>query len=205
MDYNSQREALPVMEHFYTLQGEGAYAGHAAYFVRLGGCDVGCVWCDVKESWDADVHPKMTIEEIVQAALRFPGRLVVITGGEPSMYNLEGLTSALHEAGFRIHIETSASSILRGSFDWVTLSPKKFKAPLAENLSQADELKIIVFNKHDFNWAESFAEVVPEYCKLYLQAEWDKRTEMTPLIIDYIQQNPRWQLSLQTHKYLNIP
>lgn len=195
----------PVMEHFYTLQGEGAYAGHAAYFIRLGGCDVGCVWCDVKESWDADVHPKMSVEAIVAAASAYPGRIAVITGGEPSMYDLAPLTTGLKAAGFRTHIETSASSPLSGDFDWVTLSPKKFKAPLPENMSWAHELKIVVFNKHDFQWAETYATLVPESCKLYLQTEWDKREQMTPEILEYIRQHPQWSLSLQTHKYLNIP
>lgn len=193
------------MEHFYTLQGEGAFAGQAAYFIRLGGCDVGCVWCDVKESWDAAAHPQMTLAEIVAAALQFPGRIAVVTGGEPSMHALQPLTDALHAAGFRTHIETSASSPLSGDWDWVTLSPKKFKAPLAENMHWADELKIIVFNHSDFKWATSYAEQVKPNCKLYLQTEWDKRDEMTPLIIDFIQQHPTWQLSMQTHKYLNIP
>lgn len=195
----------PVMEHFYTLQGEGAYAGHAAYFIRLGGCDVGCVWCDVKESWDADVHPKMSVEAIVAAASAYPRRIAVITGGEPSMYDLAPLTTGLKAAGFRTHIETSASSPLSGDFDWVTLSPKKFKAPLPENMSWAHELKIVVFNKHDFQWAETYAALVPESCKLYLQTEWDKREQMTPEILEYIRQHPQWSLSLQTHKYLNIP
>lgn len=193
------------MEHFYTLQGEGAFAGQAAYFIRLGGCDVGCVWCDVKESWDADVHPKMTVSEIIAAAQQYPGRIAVITGGEPSMHELKPLTDALHHAGFRSHVETSASSPLSGDWDWVTLSPKKFKAPLEENMHLAHELKIIVFNKSDFKWAEEYAALVPAECKLYLQSEWDKRDEMSPLIIEFIQQNPRWQLSMQTHKYLNIP
>ncbi len=193
------------MEHFYTLQGEGAFAGQAAYFIRLGGCDVGCVWCDVKDSWDADAHPRMSLTEIVAAAQQFPGRIAVVTGGEPSMHELQPLTDALHAAGFRTHIETSASSPLTGNWDWVTLSPKKFKAPLEENLHLADELKIIVFNKSDFKWAEDYAALVPAECKLYLQTEWDKREEMTPLIIEFIQQNPHWQLSMQTHKYLNIP
>jgi 7-carboxy-7-deazaguanine synthase len=195
----------PVMEHFYTLQGEGAFAGHAAYFIRLGGCDVGCVWCDVKDSWDADAHPKMAVEEMIITAQKYPGRIAVITGGEPSMHELQPLTDALHKAGFRTHIETSASSPLTGNWDWVTLSPKKFKAPLEENLHLAHELKIIVFNKSDFKWAEEYADKVPADCKLYLQTEWDKRDEMTPMIIEFIQQNPRWQLSMQTHKYLNIP
>lgn len=193
------------MEHFYTLQGEGAYAGQAAYFIRLGGCDVGCVWCDVKESWDAEAHPKMTLDAIVTAAMQYPGRIAVVTGGEPSMHELQPLTDALHEAGFRTHIETSASSPLTGDWDWVTLSPKKFKAPLLQNMHFAHELKIIVFNKSDFKWAETYAAQVNPACRLYLQTEWDKRDEMTPAIINFIQQHPRWQLSLQTHKYLNIP
>jgi 7-carboxy-7-deazaguanine synthase len=195
----------PVMEHFYTLQGEGFYSGQAAYFIRLGGCDVGCVWCDVKESWDASLHPKMSVETMTDLVKVHPGKIVVVTGGEPSMYDLVPITTALKAAGLRTHIETSASSPLTGDWDWVTLSPKKFKAPLPENMPLANELKIIIFNKSDFKWAEEFAAQVNPDCKLYLQPEWDKRDAMTPLIIDYIQQNPQWQLSLQTHKYLNIP
>lgn len=193
------------MEHFYTLQGEGFYTGQAAYFIRLGGCDVGCVWCDVKESWDADAHPKMSTEEIVQIASRHPGRIAVITGGEPCMHDLTALCDALHAAGFRTHIETSGSAPLSGDLDWITLSPKKFKAPLPECLAEADELKIIVFNKSDFQWAEQHAAKVKPDCRLYLQPEWSKRDQMTSAIIEYIQQHPQWQLSLQTHKYLNIP
>lgn len=193
------------MEHFYTLQGEGMYSGQAAYFVRLGGCDVGCVWCDVKESWDADVHPHMSVESIVGAAAAHPGRIVVVTGGEPAMHDLLYLTQGLKAAGFRTHIETSGSSPLSGQLDFVTLSPKKFKAPLPEAMQQADELKIVVFNKSDFAWAAQHAAQVRPECKLYLQPEWSKREVVTPLIIEYIQQHPQWQLSLQTHKYLNIP
>jgi 7-carboxy-7-deazaguanine synthase len=195
----------PVMEHFYTLQGEGFYSGQAAYFIRLGGCDVGCVWCDVKESWDADAHAKMSVKTMKELVELHPGKIVVVTGGEPSMHDLLPITNVLQTAGMRTHIETSASSPLTGNWDWVTLSPKKFKAPLPENMHLADELKIIVFNKSDFAWAEEFAAQVKPECKLYLQPEWDKRDAMTPLIIDYIQQNPKWQLSLQTHKYINIP
>lgn len=193
------------MEHFYTLQGEGFYTGQAAYFIRLGGCDVGCVWCDVKESWDADAHPKMTIDEIVNIAAQHPGRIAVITGGEPCMHDLGPLCEALQGAGFRTHIETSGSAPLSGRLDWITLSPKKFKAPLDECLAEAHELKIIVFNKSDFQWAEQHAAAVKSGCRLYLQPEWSKRDQMTPSIIEYIQQHPQWQLSLQTHKYLNIP
>jgi organic radical activating enzyme len=193
------------MEDFYTIQGEGFYQGHAAYFIRLGGCDVGCVWCDVKDSWDTGRHPLMKVSDIVSIASGHPGRIAVITGGEPCMHDLTALSDALHAAGFRVHIETSGSSPLSGKLDWITLSPKKFKAPLEESLDKASELKIIVFNKSDFKWAEEYAQHMSPGCKLYLQPEWSKKEEMTPLIIDYIQQHPQWQLSLQTHKYINIP
>jgi 7-carboxy-7-deazaguanine synthase len=193
------------MEHFYTLQGEGFHAGKAAYFIRLGGCDVGCVWCDVKESWDADVHPHMSTGEITAIVAQYPGRIAVITGGEPCMHNLSAICDALHTAGFKVHIETSGSSPLSGALDWITLSPKKFKAPLDECLVRADELKIVVFNKSDFQWAEQHAARVKPGCRLYLQPEWSRKDQMTPLIIDYIKEHPQWQLSLQTHKYINIP
>lgn len=193
------------MEHFYTLQGEGFYSGQAAYFIRLGGCDVGCVWCDVKESWDADKHPHMSTEEIVAQAAQHPGRIAVITGGEPCMHNLKPLCDALHDAGFRTHIETSGAHSVSGALDWMTLSPKKFKAPLDAALQKADELKVVIYHKSDFEWAEQHAAKVSENCRLYLQPEWSKRDAMTPLIIEYIQQHPRWQLSLQTHKYIHIP
>lgn len=193
------------MEHFYTLQGEGAHSGRAAYFIRLGGCDVGCVWCDVKDSWDASKHPVMTAAEITNAAVQYESRLAVVTGGEPAMYDLTVLCNALHGAGFKVHIETSGAYPLVGDIDWVTLSPKKFKAPLDECLAKADELKVVVFNKSDFEWGEEHAAKVPPGCKLYLQPEWGKRDLISPLIIDYIKKYPRWQLSLQSHKYLNIP
>jgi len=193
------------MEHFYTLQGEGVHTGRAAYFIRLGGCDVGCVWCDVKESWDAAAHPVMTNVELAQTAGSYEGRIAVITGGEPAMHNLEGLCEALHATGFRVHIETSGAHPLSGSLDWVTLSPKKFKAPLDESLAAAHELKVVVYHKSDLEWAEQHAAKVNAECRLFLQPEWSKRDAMTPLIIDYIKEHPRWQLSLQTHKYINIP
>jgi len=196
---------LPVMESFYTIQGEGFHQGKAAYFIRLGGCDVGCVWCDVKESWDADKHPQLEITRMVQEAAAHPGRIAVITGGEPLMHNLDGLTKALHKAGFRNHIETSGSSPLSGSWDWITLSPKKFKAPLPEACKQANELKIVIYNKSDFAWAEKYAALVGKQCKLYLQPEWSRAAEMTPHIIDYVKDNPQWQISLQVHKYINVP
>jgi organic radical activating enzyme len=196
---------LPVMEAFYTLQGEGYHTGRAAYFIRLGGCDVGCVWCDVKDSWDASRHPQKTVAEIVDEAARFPGRMAVITGGEPLMHNLDALTAALHAEGFTVNIETSGSSPLSGQLDWICVSPKKFKAPLPEVMPHAHELKVVVFNKSDFAWAEQHAAMVSPACKLYLQPEWEKRNEMTPLIVEYIQQHPQWQLSLQTHKYIGVP
>jgi len=196
---------LPVMEHFYTLQGEGAYQGRAAYFIRLGGCDVGCVWCDVKDSWDAARHPHYTVEQLIAEVKKFPGEIVVITGGEPLMHHLDSLTTGIRMAGLRAHIETSGSSPLSGEWDWITLSPKKFKAPLPEILPKANELKIVVYNKSDFAWAEKWAPFVTPECRLYLQPEWSKATQVTPLIIDYIRQHPQWQLSLQVHKYINVP
>ncbi len=205
MTTHTHTTSYPVMEHFYTLQGEGYHTGKAAYFIRLGGCDVGCVWCDVKDSWDASAHPQMTVEEIVAAASAHPGRIAVITGGEPAMHDLTLLNDSLQSAGFLTHIETSGAHPLHGKLDWITLSPKKFKAPLSAVIDQADELKIVVFNESDFAWGEQYAALVEPFCKLYLQPEWSKRDVITPLIIDYIKQHPQWQLSLQTHKYINIP
>lgn len=193
------------MEHFYTLQGEGRHTGNAAYFIRLGGCDVGCVWCDVKDSWDAESHPKMSVQEITAHATSTPTKIAVITGGEPAMYNLTALCDELHGAGLKTHIETSGAYSLSGALDWVTVSPKKFKAPIDETLQKADELKVVIYHKSDFDWAEQHAAKVGPNCKLYLQPEWSKKDTMTPMIIDYIMQHPQWELSLQTHKYINIP
>lgn len=197
--------SLPVMESFYTLQGEGTYQGHAAWFIRLGGCDVGCVWCDVKESWDASLHPDRAIPDLVSEALSQPGRIAVVTGGEPLMHDCGPLTLALKEAGFRTHVETSGSSPLSGDWDWICLSPKKFKAPLPEVVALADELKVVVYNKSDFAWAARFAAQVPPTCRLYLQPEWSRRDVMTPLIVDYIKENPQWILSAQVHKFIHVP
>jgi 7-carboxy-7-deazaguanine synthase len=196
---------LPVMEHFYTIQGEGFHQGRAAYFIRLGGCDVGCVWCDVKDSWDASKHPMIAIETLVDEVKNTNAELVVITGGEPLMHNLDLLTKKLQEAGLETNIETSGSSPLSGYWDWVCLSPKKFKAPLPEVVPYANELKIVVFNKSDFTWAEEFAAQVSPNCKLYLQPEWSKASIVTALIVEYIKDNPKWELSLQLHKYINVP
>jgi 7-carboxy-7-deazaguanine synthase len=196
---------LPVMEHFYTLQGEGFHQGRAAYFIRLGGCDVGCVWCDVKESWEAGKHPELKIEDLRSMVKVTPAEIAVITGGEPLMYDLDELTNELHAAGLKTHIETSGAYPLSGAWDWICLSPKKFKAPLPGILPFANELKVIIFNKSDFDWAEQYAAQVSPKCKLYLQPEWSKAAQMTPLIIDYIKAHPQWELSLQIHKYINVP
>ena len=196
--------SLPVMESFYTIQGEGFHQGRAAYFIRLGGCDVGCVWCDVKESWDAGKHSLITVEKLVENVQHTPAKLVVITGGEPLMHDLDFLTQQLQQAGFETNIETSGSSPLSGSWNWICLSPKKFKAPRPEVVPFANELKIIIFNKTDFKWAEEYAEQVATSCKLYLQPEWTKSAEMMPLIVDYIMANPQWELSLQIHKYIGV-
>lgn len=197
--------ALPVMEQFYTIQGEGFNTGRAAYFIRLGGCDVGCVWCDVKESWDADAHPRQAVADLVAAVLAHPGRNVVITGGEPLMHDCGPLTAALQAAGCQTWIETSGAHPLSGHWDWVCVSPKKFKAPRPEVLAAANELKVVVFNESDFAWAESHAALVPPTARLYLQPEWSRAARITPAIIDYAKAHPCWQVSLQTHKYLDIP
>lgn len=193
------------MEDFYTIQGEGFYQGHAAYFIRLGGCDVGCVWCDVKESWDADAHPLVSVEEMVRRAKTSGTKLVVITGGEPAMHDLTLLTKTLQQAGLQTNIETSGVYPLTGTWGWVCFSPKKFKAPDPSIFKQANELKVIVYNKSDFSWAEEFAGKVRSACKLYLQPEWSKEKEMLPQIIEYVKANPKWEVSLQIHKYMNIP
>lgn len=193
------------MEMFYSLQGEGYHQGKAAFFIRLAGCDVGCVWCDVKDSWDASKHPQLSIDEIVNAALYHPSKIAIVTGGEPLLHALDPLTTALKTAGFQTHIETSGSSTLSGQWDWICLSPKKFKFPLEESVAAASELKVVVFNKSDIEWAESFEKRVSPNCKLFLQPEWDKADTMTPLAIDYIKAHPHWELSAQLHKYIQVP
>lgn len=210
-------ETLPVVESFYTLQGEGFHQGKAAYFIRLGGCDVGCFWCDVKESWDASLHPRKTIPEIVEEAVSTVGLthspmspddtsvIAVVTGGEPLMHDCTDLTMELRRAGFKTHIETSGAHPVSGTWDWVCFSPKKFKEPLNSIPPLANELKVIIFNKSDFEWAEKYAALVSPACKLYLQPEWEKSSIVTPLIIEYIKKNPRWEFSLQLHKYIHVP
>ncbi len=197
-------EMLPLMEEFYTIQGEGFHKGTAAYFIRVGGCDVGCHWCDVKESWNAETHPPTAVLDIVENAARYSDTIVV-TGGEPLTWDMGPLTTALKEKNLQTHIETSGAYPLSGVWDWICLSPKKNKLPTGEIYQKAHELKVIVFNKHDFIFAEEQAAQVNEKCILYLQPEWSAREKVVPWIVDYVMKNPKWKVSLQTHKYLNIP
>lgn len=193
------------MEHFYTLQGEGFHSGKAAYFLRLGGCDVGCIWCDVKESWDASTHPQVSVQQMIKWVEDSKTPMVVITGGEPAMYDLADLTQALQDVQVYVAIETSGAYPITGELDWICLSPKKFKTPQPHVFPIADELKVIVYNKHDLIWAKELERQVSSECKLYLQPEWDKSDKVLPEIIEFVKQNPQWSVSLQTHKYLNIP
>lgn len=197
-------ELLPLMEAFYTIQGEGYYKGTAAYFTRIGGCDVGCHWCDVKESWLSELHPPTAVSKIAEDAAQFSDTIVV-TGGEPLMWNMNPLTTLLKEKGLKTHIETSGAYELSGEWDWFCLSPKKNKLPTVNAYKAANELKMIVYNKDDFRFAEEQAAKVTDNCILYLQPEWSKREKMMPQIVDYVMANPKWKVSLQTHKYLNIP
>lgn len=201
---DTERE-LPVMEHFYTIQGEGFYSGRAAYFVRLAGCDVGCVWCDVKESWDADVHPVFQLDDLIRDITATKADFCVITGGEPALYDLNGIVSKLKVKGIETAIETSGTSPLYGDIDWYCFSPKKFKKPVDEAYVKASELKVVINHISDFEWAESHAVRVNKRCKLYLQPEWSKQERFLPKIIEYVKDNPKWSVSLQTHKFMNIP
>ncbi len=200
----SKGEMLPLMEEFYTIQGEGYHKGTAAYFVRIGGCDVGCHWCDVKESWNADLHPPTLTTQIVENASKYSD-VIVVTGGEPLTWDLTNLTQGLKQKGLQTHIETSGAYELSGDWDWICLSPKKLKLPTQSVYDKANELKVIVYNKSDFAFAEEQAAKVNGNCILYLQPEWSKRDRVIPEIVDYVMQNPQWKISLQTHKYLNIP
>jgi 7-carboxy-7-deazaguanine synthase len=195
---------FPIMETFYSIQGEGYYQGHAAFFIRLAGCDVGCVWCDVKESWDAEKHEVRSVDSLLEEVQKTNASIVIITGGEPLMYDCGPLTEALREAGFKTHLETSAAYPLSGKWDWICVSPKKFKQALPDVLSYANELKVIVFNPSDFEWALQHAQKVANSSLLFLQPEWSKEKEMLPLITEFIQQNPNWKLSLQIHKYMGV-
>lgn len=203
-DLVNQGEMLPLMEEFYTIQGEGFHKGTAAYFIRIGGCDVGCHWCDVKESWNADIHPPTAIEQIVKNA-SFHSNTIVVTGGEPLTWNMNPLTNSLKKMNLQVHIETSGAYDLTGDWDWICLSPKKIKLPNEEIYQKANELKMIIYNLDDFRFAEEQAAKVNDQCILYLQPEWSKRDKMIPQIVEYVMKNPKWKVSLQTHKYLNIP
>jgi 7-carboxy-7-deazaguanine synthase len=196
---------LPVMEDFYTIQGEGFNTGKAAYFVRVGGCDVGCHWCDVKESWDASIHPLISADAVVAKVLASGSKAVVITGGEPLQYNMNYLTEQMRQNGIETFIETSGAYPLSGDWDWICLSPKKTMLPLNEVYRKANELKVIVHNKHDLKWAAEQAEKVSENCFLFLQPEWSKRNEVMPDIVEFVKYNQKWMVSLQSHKYMNIP
>ena len=198
-------DILPLMESFYTIQGEGYFSGQSAHFLRIGGCDVGCHWCDVKESWDPKIHPLTRIENIILEIAKSKINTVVITGGEPLMWNLKKLTSGLKKYVENIHLETSGAYPISGKFDWICLSPKKTKPPLDEILFKANEFKVIINNKHDFIWAENLSKKLPNSCKLYLQPEWSKKNDIMPTVISYVKENPKWIISLQTHKYMNIP
>jgi organic radical activating enzyme len=195
---------LPVMERFYSVQGEGAFTGHAAFFIRLGGCDVGCVWCDVKDSWDANKHPFVHVQELIEEVKASGAPICVVTGGEPTMHDLSQLTQGLQELGIRTHLETSGTGSLTGSWDWITFSPKKFKAPLDIYFDRSHELKVIVYHASDISWAEELRMKSHSAMKCYLQPEWEKRTKSEALIFEYVRQNPRWAISLQTHKYLGV-
>ncbi|MGC6413847.1 MAG: 7-carboxy-7-deazaguanine synthase QueE [Bacteroidia bacterium] len=196
---------LPVMEHFYTIQGEGAFTGYAAYFIRLAGCDVGCVWCDVKESWDTEGYARYSIREMLKWVKDSQANRVVITGGEPAMYDLTELCEVFRKEQIFVHIETSAAHPIKGRFNWICISPKKFKFPIPHEMKRADELKIVVFNPSDFNWALQWAKECDSHCKKYLQPEWEKQDELLPSIINFVKKYPDWQISLQSHKYMNIP
>ena len=200
-----ETDELPLMEDFFSIQGEGYFSGQAAYFLRIGGCDVGCNWCDVKESWNQDIHPLTSINDILKRIGKYPVSTVVVTGGEPLMWDMEPLTRELIKNDYKVHLETSGSHQLTGNFDWICWSPKKFKNSRDEIKNFANELKIIVQNKHDLLWGEKYSEIVSEHCKLFLQPEWSRREEMIPLIIDYVQNHPKWSISLQSHKYMKIP
>jgi len=201
---NQALQRFPVMETFYTIQGEGRHTGSPAYFIRLGGCDVGCTWCDVKESWDASAHPQRSVDELTKEVVESGAPIAVITGGEPAMHDLNSLTRALQASGVRTHIETSGVHPLSGEWNWITFSPKKFKAADASIFHQADELKVIVYHSSDISWAQEFADRMRPETILYLQPEWSRKEMNTALIIDYIRKNPRWKISVQTHKYIGV-
>lgn len=202
--FNGGRK-LPVMEEFYTLQGEGFHMGKAAYFVRIGGCDVGCTWCDTKESWDADLFPPVDVDPIIERACKTPAKTIVITGGEPSRYPLDYFTESLKNKGVSTMIETAGVMPLTGRWDWICLSPKKYSPPHASVYELADELKVVIQTSGDLDWAEKNAKLVTGNCLLYLQPEWSKAKELLKILTDYVMENPGWRISLQAHKYMHLP
>lgn len=193
------------MEHFYTIQGEGANAGKAAYFIRIGGCDVGCPWCDVKESWEAEDHHQFTIQQILDWVNETPAKNVVITGGEPTIYDLTPLCNAFKERGIRLWLETSGAYQITGEWDWIVLSPKRRKMPLDENYAKADELKQVIVRVPDLDLAQEMKTKVSSDTKCFLQPEWSREEEILPSVINFVKKRPEWQISLQTHKYMSIP
>lgn len=205
MDIFENGTKLPLVEEFYTLQGEGFHTGKAAYFIRIGGCDIGCRWCDTKISWNADIHPLVDVDYLVKKIAPFPAKAVVVTGGEPTTYNLDYLCSKLSDCGITTFLETSGAFPLTGEWDWICLSPKRNQPPQPEFFGLANELKVIIFEDEDFQWAELNANLVNKDCKLYLQPEWSRHKELTPKIIEYVMQNPKWQISIQAHKFMKIP
>lgn len=196
---------IPLVEEFYTIQGEGYHTGKAAYFIRVGGCDVGCSWCDTKFSWNPSLHPVVPAELIVEHVLEHPAAAVVVTGGEPLMVNMDYLTGHLKEKGIETFLETSGAYELSGEWDWICLSPKKNSPPIASMFGEAHELKVIISSEEDLDWAIANAARVQAQCKLYLQPEWSKREQILPRIIDFSKKNPRWMISIQSHKYMRIP
>ena len=196
---------LPLVEDFYTIQGEGFHSGKPAYFIRLGGCDVGCSWCDAKYTWNPLSHPLVATDEIVERAASFEAQAIVITGGEPLLYPLDYLTERLHAHGLEIFLETSGSHPLSGEFDWICLSPKRKQPPLAEAFAAASELKVIIETEEDLRWAEECAAKVGEHCMLFMQPEWSRSEQMTPTIVEYVKAHPQWNISIQIHKFMHIP
>ena len=203
--FEHKGKMLPLMEEFYTVQGEGFHSGKPAYFVRIGGCDVGCYWCDVKESWNAKLHPLTSADQIIKNAIACPAKAIVVTGGEPLMYPLDYFSKGLRAAGLQTYLETSGSHPLSGEWDWICLSPKKKSPPKGQIYPLADELKVIVFDESDFEWAEQNAELVSEKCYISLQPEWSRMDKVIPLIVNYVLEHPRWNISLQSHKFMHIP
>ncbi len=201
----TQTSFLPLVEEFFSLQGEGYHTGRAAYFIRIGGCDVGCSWCDSRFSWNPRIHPMVNADEIIERVLKSGTNSVVVTGGEPLMWDLDYLCNGLKRSNIKTFLETSGAYKLSGKWDWICLSPKKNMPPVDEICGIADELKVIIQNSDDFDWAEKYRKMVNVDCRLFLQPEWSRFKDITPEIVSYIKQYPYWRISLQAHKYMHIP